>query len=463
MLDFNLVWWDPLVHFLMGGLRLFAEPFVGILPPGIAAGLAIILFTLAIRLILLPLSLQQVRSQKAQMAIQPELKVLQKKYKGDREGMARAQMELYKERGINPAAGCLPLLIQMPILFAMYSAMLQLSTIGLTLDNVQARQVNNQAGTITYQASRSETPFPRNQFILFTTDVTPKGSGPVTLDIPQDQAQVSDQGADMLSGTESLTLTPGQAPPNPNPPNTPSNKASFFIRPVDHNKVVQADQPYPVQVEVNANQTRADSAKVVVTFDPSAASVSDPQTPPLTDIPFKSEFFWLPSLGEPDLFHIAGLGVPGLLLILMTISSFISQRMTTLPSTDPQQQAMMRSMAFMPLMYLFFFLQTPAGLVLYWLTSNVFTMFQQYFTTGLGMLGGDLRRFTGRDLQPAWAHVPGGAPASTLRALGEEPETGPDGRNGHAAADKTPVPAVGGAGPRRARPGGGKGRKRGKR
>ncbi len=257
MLDFNLVWWDPLVHFLMDGLRLFADPFVGILPPGIAAGLAIVLFTLAIRLVLLPLSLQQVRSQKAQMAIQPELKVLQKKYKGDREGMARAQMELYKERGINPAAGCLPLLIQMPILFAMYSAMLQLSTQGLTLDTIQANQVNNEAGTITYQASRSEAPFPRNQFVLFTTQITPKGTSPVTLDIPPEQAQVSDQGTDMLSATESLTLTPGQQPPNPNPPNTPSNKASFFIRPVDHNQVVQAGQPYQIQVEVNATQPGA--------------------------------------------------------------------------------------------------------------------------------------------------------------------------------------------------------------
>src|SRR5205814_7023098 len=94
--------------------------------------------------------------------------------------------------------------------------------------------------------------------------------------------------------------------------------------------------------------------------------------------------------------------IPGFLLLIMTLSSFLSQRMTTMPSEDPQQQAMMRSMAFMPLMYLFFFLGTPAGLVLYWLTSNVFSMFQQYFTVGFGLLGGDLLRFTGTDLQPPW-------------------------------------------------------------
>ena len=76
----------------------------------------------------------------------------------------------------------------------------------------------------------------------------------------------------------------------------------------------------------------------------------------------------------------------------MTVTSFLSQRMATMPTEDPQQQAMMRSMAFMPLMYLFFFLNTPSGLVLYWLTSNVFSVFQQYFTVGFGLLGGDLER-----------------------------------------------------------------------
>src|SRR5207245_9681807 len=99
----------------------------------VAVALAIILFTIILRLILVPLSLVQIRSQRAQMAIQPELKAIQRKFKGDREGLARAQMALYKERGINPAAGCLPLLIQMPILFGMYAAMSQLATAGLKI------------------------------------------------------------------------------------------------------------------------------------------------------------------------------------------------------------------------------------------------------------------------------------------------------------------------------------------
>jgi YidC/Oxa1 family membrane protein insertase len=137
--------------------------------------------------------------------------------------------------------------------------------------------------------------------------------------------------------------------------------------------------------------------------------------------------------------------------------------MTTMPTEDPQQQAMMRSMAFMPLMYLFFFLGTPAGLVLYWLTSNVFSMFQQYFTVGLGLLGGDLQRFTGRDLQPPWAHVPG----SPSRVAALAPASGNGRADGYQSVDQnTPAPGAGRAtgSTRRPRPGAqGKGRKRGKR
>src|SRR3981189_2786532 len=101
-------------------------------------------------------------------------------------------------------------------------------------------------------------------------------------------------------------------------------------------------------------------------------------------------------------------------------------------------------MAFMPLMYLFFFVQTPAGLVLYWLTSNVFSSFQQYFTVGLGLLGGELLRFTGPDLQPPWAHVPGSSAAvAALTANSGNGRT--DGDSNHKDG-RTPGPGSGATG-----------------
>jgi hypothetical protein len=138
--------------------------------------------------------------------------------------------------------------------------------------------------------------------------------------------------------------------------------------------------------------------------------------------------------------------------------------MATMPTEDPQQQAMMRSMAFMPLMYLFFFLGTPAGLVLYWLTSNVFSVFQQYFTVGFGLLGGDLERLTGRDFQPPWAHLR--QTSAPVAALAGDAGNGRVDGYPNEDSDKAPAPGerrVAGA-TRRPRPGNqGKGRKRGKR
>lgn len=85
-------------------------------------GLAIILFTLLIRLLLHPLNKKQADSMKGMQAIQPELQKLQKQYKNDPQTLNQKSMELYKERGVNPAAGCLPLLIQMPILIALFES-----------------------------------------------------------------------------------------------------------------------------------------------------------------------------------------------------------------------------------------------------------------------------------------------------------------------------------------------------
>jgi YidC/Oxa1 family membrane protein insertase len=96
-------------------------------PIGLASyGLAIILVTILIRLLLYPLTKKQMESMKKMQAIQPKMKELQEKYGKDRNKMAEKQMELYREEGVNPAGGCLPLLIQMPILFAMYYALLSL-------------------------------------------------------------------------------------------------------------------------------------------------------------------------------------------------------------------------------------------------------------------------------------------------------------------------------------------------
>ena len=84
--------------------------------------LAIAVLTLLINALTLPLTLSQQRSARKMQEFQPELEKLQKKYAKDKERLAQEQMKLYKEAGINPMGGCLPLLIQLPIWFGLIGA-----------------------------------------------------------------------------------------------------------------------------------------------------------------------------------------------------------------------------------------------------------------------------------------------------------------------------------------------------
>jgi YidC/Oxa1 family membrane protein insertase len=85
-------------------------------------GIAIIILTILLKLVTLPFSLQQTRSMKKQAELQPELQALQKKHGKDKEKLSQEQMKLYKERGINPLGGCLPMLIPWPLFLAFYQS-----------------------------------------------------------------------------------------------------------------------------------------------------------------------------------------------------------------------------------------------------------------------------------------------------------------------------------------------------
>ena len=83
-------------------------------------GLAIILLTVFVKILVYPLTKKQLKSMKAMQRIQPQMKKLQEKYKNNPQVMQQKLMELYQKEGANPMSGCLPMLIQMPILMGMY-------------------------------------------------------------------------------------------------------------------------------------------------------------------------------------------------------------------------------------------------------------------------------------------------------------------------------------------------------
>lgn len=110
---FNLLFTFPIFNLLMVLDRILGD-----------FGLAIIVLTLIVKLILFPLTMKQLKSMKATQALQPQLAEIKKKYAKDQKAQMEATQALYKEYGMNPLAGsCLPLLIQMPVLFGLFYAL----------------------------------------------------------------------------------------------------------------------------------------------------------------------------------------------------------------------------------------------------------------------------------------------------------------------------------------------------
>ncbi len=112
--------WSQYVNFLEYVLDTLATTFA-------SGGLAIVVFTIVIKTLLMPLTVKSIRSSKAMQELQPKIKELQKKHGKDRQELSRKTMELYAQHGVNPMAGCLPMLIQIPIFFGVYRAIINLS------------------------------------------------------------------------------------------------------------------------------------------------------------------------------------------------------------------------------------------------------------------------------------------------------------------------------------------------
>jgi len=110
---FNTILYQPIFNGLIALYNLIPD-----------FGVALIVLTILIRVVLFPLSQKAIKSQKELAILQPAIKKLQQQYKDDKQKQAQATMALYKEKGINPLSGCLPLLVQLPILIALYQVCL---------------------------------------------------------------------------------------------------------------------------------------------------------------------------------------------------------------------------------------------------------------------------------------------------------------------------------------------------
>lgn len=110
--------WGSILHFVSDVIDFFAHHLGG------SYGISILIVTILVRLIILPLFIRQLRYQRMMMELQPEMQKIRSKYKGDNQKIQQETMKLYQEAGTNPVAGCLPTLIQLPVLYALYGAII---------------------------------------------------------------------------------------------------------------------------------------------------------------------------------------------------------------------------------------------------------------------------------------------------------------------------------------------------
>lgn len=157
-------------------------------------GWAVLIFTLLIRLVLMPLDIKSRKSMKAMQNVQPKIDELNKKYANDKDKLNQKMADLYKKEKINPLSGCLPMLIQLPILFAMFAVMREVAneeTIQMILEIKQ----NILAGVENYQPKLQSLLWIKNVFQpdSFMSTVVPafgsklaeitKASGAVTMEM----------------------------------------------------------------------------------------------------------------------------------------------------------------------------------------------------------------------------------------------------------------------------------------
>jgi len=150
MAFFHIIIYQPLYNTLI---------FLYNIVPGKDFGISIILITILLRIILIPLYKKQIESQQKMQALQPKIKELQEKTKNNKEQQTKQMMELYKEHKTNPFSGCLPLIVQLIFLIAIYRVLITISSNGLSVNTSELYSFVANPGKI-------------NQFFIHLVDLT---------------------------------------------------------------------------------------------------------------------------------------------------------------------------------------------------------------------------------------------------------------------------------------------------
>ncbi len=279
-------------------------------------GISIIVFTIIIRMLLLPLAVKQQRSMKDMQKVQPQLKALQEKYKTKKDPASQKLFQaesakLYQEHNVNPLGGCLPLIIQLPIMFALFEV---LRNIPAYIYKVKAEYLN------IYTSISGISGYEKTMQDIYNT--IPKAK---TVSVKDFSPIVQNKVVDLMATFNQL--------------NWNTLKESFQS---------VADQISPVIERITEMNT--------------FLSIN------LTDRPISFDN------GLQGIFTV-GVLIPILCFVFQIL---ISKTTPTSPNSDKTQEQTQKTMMYMmPVISLIFVVQMPAGLGLYWLVGNVFQLGQQ--------------------------------------------------------------------------------------
>jgi YidC/Oxa1 family membrane protein insertase len=285
-------------------------------------GIAIIILTIAIRALLLPLGFKQIKSMQNMQALQPKLKEIQKKYKNNRQKQQEEQMKLYRESGVSPLSGCLPMLLTFPFLIAMYAVIKQPAIVPDAGQpaNAQVFMVANNHLPEDSALFQNVLLHQNTDFLFMNLQCNLVGAG----------TQVPLKYKDPADGQ--VKQLPGPGNPDPN-----------------------EQTPAPILGENGQ---------------------------PLTFTATTQAFLDCGSKRFPDI-------VPYILVVVLMVGltflqTFQMQRASPPQAQSSQQQTISRVM---PLMFAFFGLTFPAGLVVYWTVSNALQIGQQTYLLKKGHIG----------------------------------------------------------------------------
>ncbi len=161
---------------LQSMVDVFEELLLAIHGIGVGWGMAIILMTVVIRLILFPLTYKQFKSMRALQQLAPEMKKLQEKYKDDRQRLNQEMMKFYQENKVNPFGSCLPLLMQMPVFIALFYMLREDLKHDICGPAARLDQIAAQAGKKLADVS-CDSVDPGSAKFLFINDLTAAASG----------------------------------------------------------------------------------------------------------------------------------------------------------------------------------------------------------------------------------------------------------------------------------------------